>query len=127
MWVVTCVAETNRAPFDFAEGESEIVSGFNIEYGSVGFALIFLAEYANILVIRIFSVLLFTGAGSMLVCQSEILIVLEVVLVRFVFIWCRASYPRFRYDLLIGLTWKRFLPVALSVLILVLGLTLVVW
>ena len=55
IWLVTCEAETNRAPFDFAEGESELVSGFNIEYGSAGFALIFLAEYANILVIRLFS------------------------------------------------------------------------
>lgn len=61
IWLVTCIAETNRAPFDFAEGESELVSGFNIEYGSVGFALIFLAEYANILVISLFTRVLFFG------------------------------------------------------------------
>nr|YP_009490339.1 NADH dehydrogenase subunit 1 [Reticunassa hiradoensis]AWH61677.1 NADH dehydrogenase subunit 1 [Reticunassa hiradoensis] len=119
MWFVTCIAETNRAPFDFAEGESELVSGFNIEYGSAGFALIFLAEYANILVMSLFSAMLFFGGSSMVLFESDVVFMLKVLFFAFAFIWVRGSYPRFRYDLLMGLTWKGFLPAALSFLLLV--------
>nr|AEP39139.1 NADH dehydrogenase subunit 1 [Oncomelania hupensis hupensis] len=119
MWFVTCIAETNRAPFDFAEGESELVSGFNIEYGSAGFALIFLAEYANILVMSLFSAVLFFGGSSFLFGYSDIMFMLKVLFFAFVFIWVRATYPRFRYDLLMSLTWKSFLPAALSFLLLI--------
>nr|YP_010990343.1 NADH dehydrogenase subunit 1 [Capulus dilatatus]WOW98759.1 NADH dehydrogenase subunit 1 [Capulus dilatatus] len=119
IWFVTCVAETNRAPFDFAEGESELVSGFNIEYGSAGFALIFLAEYANILVMSLFTSLLFTGAGSYFFFESDMGFMLKVLFFAFMFIWVRASYPRFRYDLLMGLAWKSFLPVSLVSLLLI--------
>nr|YP_009480388.1 NADH dehydrogenase subunit 1 [Nassarius fraterculus]ANH54164.1 NADH dehydrogenase subunit 1 [Nassarius fraterculus] len=119
MWFVTCIAETNRAPFDFAEGESELVSGFNIEYGAAGFALIFLAEYANILVMSLFSALLFFGGSSMILFESDVVFMLKVLFFAFAFIWVRGSYPRFRYDLLMGLTWKGFLPAALSFLLLV--------
>nr|YP_010852301.1 NADH dehydrogenase subunit 1 [Desmaulus extinctorium]WGH72833.1 NADH dehydrogenase subunit 1 [Desmaulus extinctorium] len=118
MWFVTCLAETNRAPFDFAEGESELVSGFNIEYGSAGFALIFLAEYANILVMSLFSSLLFLGGSYMFFfTQSDFFLVVKTFLVSFLFIWLRASFPRFRYDLLMQLTWKVFLPSSLGFLI----------
>lgn len=119
IWFVTCVAETNRAPFDFAEGESELVSGFNIEYGSAGFALIFLAEYANILIMRLFSAILFFGGGNFPGLRRDIVFILKVLFFAFLFIWVRGSYPRFRYDLLIGLTWKGFLPAALSFLLLI--------
>nr|AXA45405.1 NADH dehydrogenase subunit 1 [Otitoma sp. MNHN IM 2013-9848] len=119
MWFVTCVAETNRAPFDFAEGESELVSGFNIEYGSAGFALIFLAEYANILVMSLFSALLFFGGSSFMLYESDLGFMFKVLFFAFVFIWVRASYPRFRYDLLMSLTWKGFLPAALTFLLLI--------
>nr|YP_010934973.1 NADH dehydrogenase subunit 1 [Provanna clathrata]WKW52621.1 NADH dehydrogenase subunit 1 [Provanna clathrata] len=122
MWFVTCIAETNRAPFDFAEGESEIVSGFNIEYGAAGFALIFLAEYANILVMSLFSAMLFFGGNSIIFLESDIGLMLKVLFFAFVFIWVRGTYPRFRYDLLMSLTWKGFLPVALSFLMLVASL-----
>lgn len=104
IWFVTCIAETNRAPFDFAEGESELVSGFNIEYGAAGFALIFLAEYANILVIRLFSTVLFFGGTSNFFFFRDIAFTLKILFFAFLFIWVRASYPRFRYDLLISLT-----------------------
>ena len=104
VWFVTCVAETNRAPFDFAEGESELVSGFNIEYGAAGFALIFLAEYANILVMRLFSSLLFFGGSSFFFFERDVGFMLKVLFFAFVFIWVRGRYPRFRYDLLMGLT-----------------------
>nr|YP_010241771.1 NADH dehydrogenase subunit 1 [Terebellum terebellum]QTI82458.1 NADH dehydrogenase subunit 1 [Terebellum terebellum] len=120
IWFVTCIAETNRAPFDFAEGESELVSGFNIEYGAAGFALIFLAEYANILVMSLFSALLFFGAENMFFFSNDIIFMVKVLFFAFVFIWVRGSYPRFRYDLLMSLTWKGFLPAALSMLLMVL-------
>uniref|UniRef100_A0AB39IW45 NADH-ubiquinone oxidoreductase chain 1 n=1 Tax=Tutufa sp. TaxID=3160660 RepID=A0AB39IW45_9CAEN len=119
MWFVTCVAETNRAPFDFAEGESELVSGFNIEYGAAGFALIFLAEYANILVMSLFTALLFFGGSSLILLESDLGFMFKVLFFAFLFIWVRGSYPRFRYDLLMGLTWKGFLPAALSLLLMI--------
>nr|YP_010891532.1 NADH dehydrogenase subunit 1 [Desbruyeresia armata]WJK73068.1 NADH dehydrogenase subunit 1 [Desbruyeresia armata] len=122
LWFVTCIAETNRAPFDFAEGESEIVSGFNIEYGAAGFALIFLAEYANILVMSLLSAVLFFGGSSMIFFSSDFAFMLKVLFFAFIFIWVRGSYPRFRYDLLMGLTWKGFLPAALAFLLMVLSL-----
>lgn len=122
LWFVTCVAETNRAPFDFAEGESELVSGFNIEYGRVGFALIFLAEYANILVISLFSSVLFFGGPQLLIFASDVVLIAKITFFAFLFVWVRARYPRFRYDLLIGLTWKGFLPRALVFLLAVLSL-----
>ena len=86
LWFVTCVAETNRAPFDFAEGESELVSGFNIEYGRVGFALIFLAEYANILVIGLFSSVLFLGGGQIFLLQSDFFLIIKISLFAFIFV-----------------------------------------
>lgn len=86
LWFVTCVAETNRAPFDFAEGESELVSGFNIEYGSAGFALIFLAEYANILVISLFTALLFLGGRSLLILESDFGFIVKVLFFAFLFV-----------------------------------------
>nr|QHE65364.1 NADH dehydrogenase subunit 1 [Neptuneopsis gilchristi] len=119
MWFVTCIAETNRAPFDFAEGESELVSGFNVEYSAAGFALIFLAEYANILVMSLFTSLIFFGGSSLIFMESDLAFMLKILFFAFAFIWVRASYPRFRYDLLMNLAWKTLLPVSLSFLLLV--------
>nr|AHA85001.1 NADH dehydrogenase subunit 1 [Lunella aff. cinerea STW-2013] len=119
IWFVSCIAETNRAPFDFAEGESELVSGFNIEYGAGGFALIFMAEYANILVMSMFTAILFFGGSNMILMDSELLMTVKVLFFSFIFVWVRATLPRFRYDLLMGLTWKVFLPVSLAGLVFV--------
>jgi NADH-ubiquinone oxidoreductase chain 1 len=102
IWVVCCLAETNRAPFDFAEGESELVSGFNIEYRSFEFAILFIAEYVFILLISILTCVLFITSFGLTI------FVLFFVIVR-VFIFARGSYPRFRYDQLIIIVWKRFL------------------
>nr|ARI50082.1 NADH dehydrogenase subunit 1 [Tectus virgatus] len=121
VWLASCIAETNRAPFDFAEGESELVSGFNIEYGSGGFALIFMAEYANILVMSLFTAVLFFGGSNLFLVSLDILMIFKTLFFSFVFIWVRATLPRFRYDLLMGLTWKVFLPVSLSVLVFIWG------
>ena len=104
VWFVSCVAETNRAPFDFAEGESELVSGFNIEYRAGGFALIFMAEYGNILVISLFTSVLFFGGGNIGLVDFDFFIRLKILFFAFAFVWVRATLPRFRYDLLMGLT-----------------------
>jgi len=116
MWVATSVAETNRAPFDFAEGESELVSGFNTEYGGTGFAIIFLAEYARILFMRMVSSLLVFGRFFFMGWANPLLLVAKTMFVSYAFLWVRASYPRYRYDLLMDLAWKKFLPFSLIIL-----------
>ena len=110
MWVVCLLAETNRAPFDFVEGESELVSGFNVEYGGVGFAVIFIAEYRAVLFISVITVsVFFGGCGQRVLLRSFLrFVVRSLVILR------RGALPRFRYDLLMGLTWKIILPVVLS-------------
>lgn len=108
LWLLSCLAETNRTPFDFSEGESELVSGFNIEYGAGGFALIFIAEYCRILYLRAIRMYLRLGFMSFSF-YSRIFTILLV----FFWVWARATLPRFRYDLLINLAWKRILPVVL--------------
>lgn len=117
VWFVSCLAETNRTPFDFAEGESELVSGFNVEYRGGGFALIFLAEYSSILFIRALFVILFIGCRP-----SRLSFCLKLVFIVFSFIWVRGTLPRFRYDKLMYLSWKSFLPVSLNYLIFFIGL-----
>lgn len=113
IWFITNLAETNRTPFDFAEGESELVSGFNVEYRRGIFALIFIAEYANILVIRLFTRILFMGN---ILIFNNLFLILKFSFVAITFIWVRATYPRIRYDHLINLTWKSFLPISICVL-----------
>ena len=105
VWLISCLAETNRTPFDFAEGESELVSGFNIEYGAVGFALIFIAEYAIIFFISIFFTFMFLFSQTIRIFHR-----MTIVLLVFFWVWARTTLPRYRYDLLIRLAWKRFLP-----------------
>lgn len=120
IWLITIIAETNRAPLDFAEGESELVSGFNVEYGGRSFALIFIAEYLNILFIRlIISVLLTNNI-------LNIVLIIKTTILAIVFVWIRASFPRIRYDHLIILTWKCLLPLTLIILIIIAPITFII-
>nr|ANJ70603.1 NADH dehydrogenase subunit 1 [Ocypus olens] len=122
IWFITCLAETNRTPFDFAEGESELVSGFNVEYSSGGFALIFLAEYSSILFMSMMCVILFLGANI-----YSWTFFLKLSFMSFLWIWVRGTLPRFRYDKLMYLAWKSFLPVSLNYLFFYSGLKIFIF
>nr|ASY98138.1 NADH dehydrogenase subunit 1 [Sinomantis denticulata] len=117
VWFVSCLAETNRSPFDFAEGESELVSGFNVEYGGGGFALIFLAEYSSILFMSMLMCVLFCSSNL-----NSFLFYLKLIFIAFLYVWVRGTLPRYRYDSLMYLAWKSFLPLSLNFLFFYLGL-----
>nr|QUT13290.1 NADH dehydrogenase subunit 1 [Octodonta nipae] len=112
MLFITFLAETNRTPFDLAEGESELVSGFNVEYSSGGFAMIFLAEYVSILFMSFFSCLIFLGGEYFSLCFY-----FKVIVLSFLWIWVRGTVPRMRYDNLMNMTWTSYLPVSLGFLL----------
>jgi NADH-quinone oxidoreductase subunit H len=120
MFFISTLAETNRHPFDLPEAEAELVAGFNVEYSSMPFALFFLGEYANMILMCAFTTILFLG-GWLPPLDIEILyavpgviwFVLKVMFLLFCFLWVRAALPRYRYDQLMRLGWKVFLPVSL--------------
>nr|YP_002117943.1 NADH dehydrogenase subunit 1 [Ursus thibetanus ussuricus]ABS11104.1 NADH dehydrogenase subunit 1 [Ursus thibetanus ussuricus] len=116
MWFISTLAETNRAPFDLAEGESELVSGFNVEYAAGPFALFFLAEYTNIIMMNALTTILFFGAfhNPYMPELYTVNFTVKTLLLTASFLWIRASYPRFRYDQLMHLLWKNFLPLTLA-------------
>nr|YP_001742102.1 NADH dehydrogenase subunit 1 [Suberites domuncula]CAM84217.1 NADH dehydrogenase subunit 1 [Suberites domuncula] len=134
MFFVSALAETNRVPFDLTEGESELVSGFNVEYSSMSFALFFLAEYCHIILMSTFGVILFFG-GWLGPFEGYFEYSIfdanwthywwlggKVAFLIFLFIWIRGTYPRIRYDQLMALLWKSYLPLSLAFVVLVSGL-----
>jgi NADH-quinone oxidoreductase subunit H len=125
VYFISGVAETNRAPFDVAEGESEIVAGFHVEYSGIAFALFFLAEYANMILISGLTVVFFFGGwlspvdgwpglgGTLLARPSTLWLLGKMFMVLFLFLWLRATFPRYRYDQIMRLGWKALIPVTL--------------
>ena len=118
IWLVRILAETNRAPFDLPEAEAELVAGYNVEYSAMGFALFFLGEYTNILVMCALLVIFFMGGWLPLIdmfpfswIPGPVWFGIKMSLMVFAFIWVRGAYPRYRYDQLMRLGWKIFIPV----------------
>ncbi|MEW6132291.1 MAG: NADH-quinone oxidoreductase subunit NuoH [Pseudomonadota bacterium] len=116
VYLISGVAETNRAPFDVAEGESEIVAGFHVEYSGMAFAVFFLAEYANMILIAALTTLMFLGGWLSpfpFLPDGFLWWAMKVAFVLFLFLWFRATFPRYRYDQIMRLGWKVFIPVTL--------------
>jgi NADH-quinone oxidoreductase subunit H len=131
LFFISCLAETNRAPFDLPEAEAELVAGYNVEYSSMGFALFFLGEYANMIVMSSLSTLFFFGGWlpplnifGFYWIPPVFWFGFKTVIFLFLFIWVRATFPRYRYDQLMRLGWKVFLPLSLAWVIFVSGLLL---
>jgi NADH-quinone oxidoreductase subunit H len=124
VYLISGVAETNRSPFDVAEGESEIVAGFHVEYSGMAFAVFFLAEYANMILIATMTSIMFLGGWLSPVPflpNGFPWLAMKVAFVLFLFLWFRATFPRYRYDQIMRLGWKVFIPVTLVWLIVIGG------
>ena len=128
VFFISTLAETNRAPFDLPEGESELVAGYFVEYSSMSFALFFLGEYANMILMSSMTVILFLGGWlppldiwPLNMIPGPLWFILKIMLVLFVFLWVRATTPRYRYDQLMRLGWKIFLPFSLIYVVLTAG------
>lgn len=116
IYFISAVAETNRAPFDVAEGESEIVAGFHVEYSGMAFAVFFLAEYANMILVSMLAVIMFLGGWLSPVPflpDSFLWLLAKVGFLLFCFLWFRATFPRYRYDQIMRLGWKVFIPITI--------------
>jgi len=129
MFFISCLAETNRHPFDLPEAEAELVSGYNVEYSAMGFALFFLGEYANMLLMSGMTVILFLGGWlppfdiiPFTWIPGPLWFGLKIIIFVIFFIWARAAFPRYRYDQLMRLGWKVFLPLSLGWLFLTAGI-----
>jgi NADH-quinone oxidoreductase subunit H len=130
VYFISAVAETNRAPFDVAEGESEIVAGFHVEYSGMAFAVFFLAEYANMILVSMLAALMFLGGWLSplpFIPDSFIWLLLKVAFLLFLFLWFRATFPRYRYDQIMRLGWKVFIPITIVWIVVVGGMMQTPW
>ena len=132
VFFISVLAETNRLPFDLPEAESELVAGYNVEYSSMSFALFFLGEYANMILVSAMTVTFFMGGylppfgiSFLYLVPGFIWFILKICFLLFVFLWIRATLPRYRYDQLMYLGWKVFLPLTLFWVVLVASLLLI--
>jgi NADH-quinone oxidoreductase subunit H len=131
VFFISCVAETNRLPFDLPEAEAELVAGYNVEYSSMPFAMFFLGEYANMILVSSMTTILFMGGWlppfnieALKVVPGIIWFGLKIAFWLFCFLWIRATFPRYRYDQLMRLGWKVFLPLTLFWVVLTAGVLL---
>jgi NADH-quinone oxidoreductase subunit H len=125
VYFIAGVAETNRAPFDVAEGESEIVAGFHVEYSGTAFAVFFLAEYANMILVSALASIMFLGGWLSpvpFIADGFPWLAIKMAFLLFCFLWFRATFPRYRYDQIMRLGWKVFIPLTIVWLVLVGGL-----
>ena len=131
VYFISAVAETNRAPFDVAEGESEIVAGFHVEYSGMAFAVFFLAEYANMILVSMLAAIMFLGGWlspvPALIPDSFLWLIAKVLFLLFFFLWFRATFPRYRYDQIMRLGWKVFIPITLVWILFVGGMMQTQW
>lgn len=126
LFIVSGLAETNRPPFDLPEAEAELVSGYNVEYSSMGFALFFIGEYANVILMGVMTTIMFLGGWNSPfeaigpeILADGIWLWLKVCLITFIFIWVRTAFPRYRYDQLMSLGWKVLLPISLGYVVII--------
>jgi NADH-quinone oxidoreductase subunit H len=130
VYFISAVAETNRAPFDVAEGESEIVAGFHVEYSGMAFAVFFLAEYANMILVSILAAIMFLGgwlSPVTFIPDSIFWLFAKVGFLLFLFLWFRATFPRYRYDQIMRLGWKVFIPITIVWIVFVGGMMQTPW
>ncbi len=139
IYFISGVAETNRAPFDVAEGESEIVAGFHVEYSGMAFAVFFLAEYANMILVALLTALMFLGGwlspfegipgveGTFIAAPSIVWLLAKTAIFMLLYLWFRATFPRYRYDQIMRLGWKVFIPITIVWLLVVGGLVMADW
>jgi NADH-quinone oxidoreductase subunit H len=130
VYFISAVAETNRAPFDVAEGESEIVAGFHVEYSGMAFAVFFLAEYANMILVSMLAALMFLGGWLSpvpFIADSILWLLAKVAFLLFLFLWFRATFPRYRYDQIMRLGWKVFIPITIVWIVVVGGMMQTPW
>jgi NADH-quinone oxidoreductase subunit H len=130
IYFISAVAETNRAPFDVAEGESEIVAGFHVEYSGMAFAVFFLAEYANMILVSMLAALMFLGGWLSpipFIPDSFLWLLIKVAFLLFCFLWFRATFPRYRYDQIMRLGWKIFIPITIAWIVFISGMMQTSW